>query len=63
MHGDKWETRVWKGLDWDILDRLHEKGWISNPRIKAKSVRLTEEGERLAVEYARRHFAAGGDKG
>lgn len=21
--------RVWKGLDWDLLDLLHEKGWIS----------------------------------
>lgn len=28
------------------LSRLHEKGFISNPARKAKSVRLTEEGLR-----------------
>ncbi|MGH7404067.1 MAG: DUF6429 family protein [Candidatus Rokuibacteriota bacterium] len=29
---------------------------MSNPRSKAKSVELTEEGERLAEEAFRRHF-------
>jgi DNA-binding PadR family transcriptional regulator len=38
--------RAWKDLDWDALNRLHEKGFISNPVSKAKSVRLTEEGLR-----------------
>jgi hypothetical protein len=52
--------RVWKGLDWDLLDLLHEKGWIVDPRSKAKSVVLTEEGERLAREFLRRHFGRGG---
>jgi hypothetical protein len=36
--------RAWKGFDWDSLSRLHEKGFISNPRGKAKSVVFTEEG-------------------
>ena len=36
--------RAWKGFDWDTLDRLYEKDWIENPRSKAKSVVLTEEG-------------------
>jgi hypothetical protein len=35
-----------KGLDWEALNRLHAKGFISNPVSKAKSVRLTEEGLR-----------------
>jgi Domain of unknown function (DUF6429) len=35
---------AWKGFDWDTLDRLFKKGWIENPRSKAKSVVLTEEG-------------------
>jgi hypothetical protein len=26
------EFRAWKGFDWDALDRLYEKGFISNPR-------------------------------
>ncbi len=36
--------RAWKSLDWDIMDRLHEKGFIGNPVGKAKSVVFTEEG-------------------
>ena len=31
------EARAWKGFDWDAMDRLHEKGYISDPRGKAKS--------------------------
>ena len=48
--------RVWKRLDWDLMDLLHEKGWIVDPRSKAKSVVLTEEGERLAGEFLRKYF-------
>jgi hypothetical protein len=36
--------RAWIGFDWETLDRLDEKGGIENPRSKAKSVVLTEEG-------------------
>ena len=36
--------RAWKEFQWDTLDQLYEKGWIENPRSKAKSVVLTEEG-------------------
>jgi hypothetical protein len=38
------EHRAWKGFDWDSLNRLHERGYISDPRSKAKSVVLTDEG-------------------
>jgi hypothetical protein len=38
------EYRAWKGHDWDALGRLHEKGFISNPASKAKSVVFTEQG-------------------
>lgn len=37
-------ARAWKGHDWDVLGRLHEKGMIDNPVGKAKSVALTPEG-------------------
>lgn len=37
-------NRVWKGLDWDITDRLHAKGLIADPVGKAKSLMLTEDG-------------------
>jgi len=36
--------RAWKGLDWDVLGRLHEKGMIDNPVGKVKSVVFTQEG-------------------
>ena len=46
--------RAWKGFDWDAMDRLFEKGYITDPRGKAKSVIFTEEGlqraERLLAE-------------
>ena len=40
--------RTWKGFDWDAMNRLHEKGYISDPVGKAKSVVFTEEGLREA---------------
>jgi hypothetical protein len=36
--------RAWKGLDWEVMNRLHQKGIILNPVGKTKSVVLTEEG-------------------
>ena len=36
--------RAWKGFDWEAMNRLHEKGFISDPRGKAKSVVFTDEG-------------------
>jgi hypothetical protein len=35
---------AWKNLDWDALDRLHDKGMIDNPASKRKSVMITDEG-------------------
>lgn len=36
--------RAWKGFDWEVMQRLHAKGYISNPVGQAKSVAFTEEG-------------------
>ena len=36
--------RAWKGMDWDVLGRLHDKGMIDNPVGKVKSVVFTQEG-------------------
>jgi hypothetical protein len=49
-------TRAWKAFDWDAMDRLHARGFISDPKSKAKSVRLTDEGARGAEEQFRRFF-------
>lgn len=38
------ERRAWKGFDWDSMDRLHQKGWITDPVGKARSVSFTDEG-------------------
>ena len=43
-------ARAWKGIDWDVSDRMFEKGWIYDPKGKAKSLALTEEGEKLSKE-------------
>jgi hypothetical protein len=51
--------RAWKSHDWNALDRLYERGYISDPKSKAKSVLLTDEGERRARELFARHFSAG----
>ena len=51
-------SRAWKSFDWDVLDRLHEKGWIYDPKNKAKSVALTEEGLAKSTELFQHHFGA-----
>jgi hypothetical protein len=38
------ERRTWKGHDWDAMNRLHAKGYISDPVGKAKSVVFTDAG-------------------
>ena len=45
-------NRVWKQIDWDVTDRLYEKGMIADPRNKTKSLALTPEG----LERAERMF-------
>jgi hypothetical protein len=42
--------RAWKGFDWDTLNRLHEKGFIADPKGKAKSVVLSEDGYKKSEE-------------
>jgi len=48
--GDQNVVRAWKSFDWDAMDRLHEKGYISDPKSKSKSVIVTEEGQNAAKE-------------
>ena len=47
--------RAWKGFDWGAMERLHEKGFISDPVGKAKSVVFTEERLREAERLFRGH--------
>jgi uncharacterized protein DUF6429 len=54
---DKSGLRTWKGYDWEVMNSLHEKGYISNPATKAKSVIFTEEGAKLSKELFEKLFA------
>lgn len=59
MFDDKLGRRAWKSHDWDALDRLHEKGYVSDPKGKAKSVVMTEEGAKRAAQLFEKHFMRG----
>ena len=50
------ECLAWKTLDWDTMDRLHQKGYISNPAHRAKSVVFTDEGLTEAARAAEKVF-------
>lgn len=63
LHNDRGVPRVWKGMDWDLLDLLFQNGWISDPVGKAKSVVLSEEAVELAGKFLKKHFAATADGG
>ena len=54
---DKWGVRAWKGHSCDVLNRLHQSGYIEDPRSKAKSVLLTEEGIKRSKALFEKHFA------
>jgi len=49
-------ARAWKSFDWGTMDRLHQKGYISDPKRKAKSVAVSPEGARKAEELFKKHF-------
>jgi hypothetical protein len=51
------QTRAWKGMDWDLLNVLYQKGWIKDPVGKQKSVVFTDEGIDLATQFLEKHFA------
>ncbi|MCD7100334.1 DUF6429 family protein [Stenotrophomonas sp. MMGLT7] len=50
------EGWAWKGFDFEIMDRLHAQGFISDPVGKAKSVWLTPQGLERGHEIAERLF-------
>ena len=55
LHDD---FRAWKSFDWDAMDRLHKKGFISNPVSKTKSVVFSESGLRESQRLLAELFAA-----
>ncbi|GAB7025602.1 DUF6429 family protein [Geotalea toluenoxydans] len=49
-------VRAWKGLDFQVMNRLFEKGYILDPRSNTKSVVLTEEGLARSKELFKELF-------
>jgi hypothetical protein len=49
-------NRAWKGFDFDVMDRLHDQGFIEQPKGKTKSVWLTPEGLERGIRSAERLF-------
>ncbi len=49
-------ARAWKGFDWETMNRLHEKGLITNPVGKAKSARMTEQGFKKSENLFKKYF-------
>jgi hypothetical protein len=56
-------TRVWKSFDWEAMNRLHEKGFITDPRSKAMSVLFTPEGLARAEELLVKLFGKQAEPG
>jgi len=53
---DQYGTRAWKGYSREVLHRLYQTGYISDPQAKSLSVTFSEEGEQLAKEFFTRYF-------
>ena len=51
-------VRAWKSYDWGAMNRLHEKGLITNPKSKVKSIVFTEEGLNASEELFKKYFSA-----
>lgn len=47
---------AWKGFDFEVMNRLHEQGLISDPVNRNKSIWLTEEGLKRGRQVAERLF-------
>jgi hypothetical protein len=58
-------NRAWKGFDWDVLNRLYERGLIGDPVNKTKSVIFAEEGlsesDSVLLAHAGKTCRQGGD--
>jgi hypothetical protein len=54
---DKFGFRAWKSYSWEVLDRLHESSYIDDPRSKARSVVLTDEGVQRSKALFEKYFA------
>ncbi|MCI0712991.1 MAG: DUF6429 family protein [Chloroflexi bacterium] len=47
---------AWKGMAWEVSDRLYERGWIENPRNENKSFTLTMAGREACIRLFKEYF-------
>ncbi len=58
MFDDNAATRAWKSFNWDSMNRLHQNGFIADPKSKAKSVVVTEQGKKESERLFGEMFGA-----
>lgn len=47
--------RAWKGFNFDVLNKLDKDEYINQGRYKSKSLYLTKEGEKLAIDLLEKY--------
>jgi hypothetical protein len=63
MFKDRDVHRAWKGIDWDVLHDLCERGWIHDPKGKSKSIVFTDVGRATALQCMERQFGEAARQG
>lgn len=56
-HRDGPLTRMWKGVDWGVMEFMCQRAWILSPAGKAKSVVLTDEGITKSAELRAKYLS------
>lgn len=51
-------TRAGRTFDSATMKRLHEKGWIDDPKMKAISIQVTKEGFEKSKALFKKYFGA-----
>ncbi|HEX5373131.1 MAG TPA: DUF6429 family protein [Aquabacterium sp.] len=51
------DGQTWKRYEFSVMESLHEKGLISDPRGRQESVYLTPEGLEVAQNLAKQLFS------
>ena len=59
MWQDRTGTHAWERHDWGALNRLYEKGYLGDPKGRAKSVIITDEGRIKAEQLFQQLFGQG----
>ncbi len=52
------DGHTWKGFDFEVMNRLHARGFIGNPVNKNKGVYLTDEGMERGGQLAETLFGS-----